>query len=300
MDWTRDLKDWPNSHLSRRIDCARHRWHVQETGQGPTLLLLHGAGASTHTWRAVLPILAEHHHVVALDLPGQGFSQSGARNRLSLRGMTEDIATLCDHAGWHPTAIIGHSAGACLALTLCRILTTPRQTLPAVIGLNAALGHFEGVAGWLFPLLAKVMALNPLTALAFSAGPDPLRRAERLLKGTGSTLDPEGLQLYARLISDRRHVDGTLQMMANWDIDPLLRDLPRIDARCLLLAASGDRAVPPDVSERAALRLPQATLRRVEGLGHLMHEEAPDRITGHILDWLAEVADNEGGTVERG
>lgn len=288
MDWARDLPDWPLSHLSRRITCAPHRWHVQETGTGPTVLLLHGAGASTHTWRGIIPILAQQNHVVALDMPGQGFSQAGTRNRLGLKGMTEDITALCRQQDWRPAVLIGHSAGACLALNLCRVLQSPAGATPQVIGINAALGHFDGIAGWLFPMLAKLMALNPMTALAFSIGPNPLRRAERLVSGTGSHLDPEGLRLYARLISDRGHVDGTLKMMAQWDIDPLLNDLPRIAARCLLLTASEDRAVPPDVSERAARRLPNATLRRLDGLGHLMHEEAPDAVAGLILDWLEQ------------
>ncbi|WP_425099676.1 alpha/beta fold hydrolase BchO [Tropicibacter sp. S64] len=286
MDWARDLPDWPSHALSRRVSCPPHAWHVQETGRGPTLLLLHGAGSSTHTWRGIVPLLANRVHLVALDLPGQGFTQAGTRHRLGLNGMTEDIASLCNREGWRPTAIVGHSAGACLALTLSRILVTPEGTPPAVIGINAALGHFDGIAGWLFPVLAKLMALNPLTALAFSAGPGPLRRAERLIAGTGSHLDAEGLRLYARLISDRAHVDGTLRMMASWTIDPLLDSLPEIAARCLLITASGDRAVPPQISAQAARRLRHAQLCKIDGFGHLVHEEAPERIAPLLCDWI--------------
>ena len=286
MDWTRDLPTWPLNHLSRQIACAPHRWHVQETGTGPTILLLHGAGASTHTWRDLIPQFAAHHHVVALDLPGQGFTRPGARDRFGLDGMTADIATLCRSESWRPTAIVGHSAGACIALSLAQILTKD-GTPPAVIGINAALSRFDGVAGWLFPLLAKLLALNPLTALAFSAGPNPQGRARRLIQGTGSRLDAQGLDLYARLIADRAHVDGALRMMAAWDIDRLLDTLPTIQAKALFIAADGDKAVPPGVSAQAQARMPNAELHRLTGLGHLAHEEAPDAVASLILDWIS-------------
>jgi magnesium chelatase accessory protein len=281
MDWARDLPTWPLNAQSRRITCKPHRWHVQEMGEGPLLLLLHGAGASTHSWRDLIPVLAQRHRVVALDLPGQGFTNLGARGRSGLRSTAEDIALLCAHESWQPHALIGHSAGAALALDLA-----PRLGTPHVVGINAALGRFDGVAGWLFPVLAKMLALNPFTALAFTLGGDAQARARRLIESTGSTLSPEGLGYYARLISDRAHVDGTLQMMSQWDIDGLVDSLPDLPARTLLLTGDGDRAVAPSVSDRAAATLPDATHEVMEGLGHVMHEEDPERVAQRIIEWL--------------
>ncbi|MDP5307369.1 alpha/beta fold hydrolase BchO [Paracoccus spongiarum] len=286
MDWARDLGDWPLHRLSRRIACGPHLWHVQEAGRGPLLLLLHGAGASTHSWRALIPVLADTSRVIALDLPGQGFSRAGPRRRPGLAEMTEDIAALCAQEGWQPAAIIGHSAGAVIALSLALRPPAPGASLPAIICINAALGHFEGVAGWLFPLLARFLALNPLTALLFSAGRDHRGRARRLIEGTGSVIDAEGIALYARLIADRAHVEGTLKMMASWRIDPLLAALDRVEAPCLLIAGQNDRAVPPEVSAQAAARIAGAELRLLPGLGHLLHEEAPATACRLILDHL--------------
>ena len=116
MDWARDLPTWPLSTLSRRVACRPHRWHVQETGTGPTILLIHGAGGATHSWRDVMPILAKQAHVVAIDLPGQGFTQAGTRARSGLNPTAADIAALCAQEGWSPAAIVGHSAGAVSSL----------------------------------------------------------------------------------------------------------------------------------------------------------------------------------------
>lgn len=286
MDWERDLPGWPLSAHSRRIRHRPHDWHVQEVGQGPTLLLLHGAGATTHSWRDLIPALAERYHVVALDLPGHGFSQIGNRFRLGLERTADDITALSGAEGWQPAAIIGHSAGGALALELALRLTTPEGDAPNVIGINAALDRFDGVAGWLFPMLAKLLAMNPFTALAFAAGGARPDRARNVIRSTGSTLTDEGLAFYSRLLSDRAHVDGTLQMMAAWNTDGIWDRMPQIGARCLLITGENDGAVPPSVSERAAAILPNVKLRKLEKLGHLAHEEAPAKLSKMILDWL--------------
>lgn len=287
MDWRRDLPSWPLHEHSHRILKTQIEWHVQEIGAGPVALLLHGAGASSHSWRDLMPRLGQSYRAIALDLPGQGFSRTRARRRLGLPGMCEDIAALCDAEGWRPNLIIGHSAGAAIALNLARQIKTPEGTAPDIACVNAALGRFEGVAGWLFPALAKLLALNPFTATLFTLGGDKNARARRLIESTGSHLTPSGLSLYARLISDRAHVDATLRMMALWDVDPLLATLPEITNRCLFLVGDRDLAVPPQTSVRAAARMPCARVHHFPSLGHLAHEEAPDEVLHVLLDKAA-------------
>jgi magnesium chelatase accessory protein len=284
MDWARDGADWPNRELSRFVESRPHRWHVQEAGSGPTLLLLHGAGGATQSWRELLPRLARDFHVVAVDLPGQGFSRAGSRHRLSLTRMSEDLAALAAHEGWHIDLIVGHSAGVALALDLaCRI--QPK----GVVGLNAALGKFEGVAGWLFPLMAKVLALNPFASSILTRIPNSEARVRELLETTGSRFDDRTLALYRRLAADRDHVAGTIAMMSQWNIDALLARLDRVPCPVLLLAGAQDGTVPPETSRRASERMDRAEARVLPGLGHLMHEEAPDLVAGEIADFAKAV-----------
>lgn len=282
MRWPADAAGWPHRDLSRLTLCRPHRWHIQEAGTGPTLLLIHGAGGATQSFRGLLPILAETHHVIAVDLPGQGFTQLGARQRCGLGPMTEDLLTLIRREGWKPEAVIGHSAGAAIALHLWELGHLPRTR---IFGINAALGKFRGVAGWLFPMMAKVLALNPFTANLFAGSVTPSTVA-RLIEGTGSHLDDTGLRLYQRLASDRGHVDGTLAMMSQWQLDGLLSRLPGIDCPVTLITGARDTAVPPETSRDAAARLPRAEHVTLEDLGHLAHEEDPGAVARVILDRL--------------
>ncbi len=266
---------------SRFVIHRPHRWHVQEAGAGPLVLLVHGAGGATQSWRGVFPLLTPMARVVAVDLPGQGFSQAGARMRCGLDHMAEDLWSLCRYESWTPRVIVGHSAGAAIALRMAELGACDR-----VVGVNAALGNFKGVAGWLFPMLAKALALSPFTAGLF-AGAVTEQSVRTLIKGTGSVIDAEGLALYRRLASDRAHVDGTLAMMAQWRLDGLLRRLPENPARAVLIAGERDRAVPPETSRTAAEVMRAADVVMMPGLGHLAHEESPAEVAAMIAKALA-------------
>jgi magnesium chelatase accessory protein len=72
-------------------------------------------------------------------------------------------------------------------------------------------------------------------------------------------------------------------MMANWNLRPLVRDLPRLHSALVLIAASNDRAIPPDVARRVRELVPHATLEQMTGHGHLAHEEAPEKVAEIIV-----------------
>lgn len=275
--------DWPQAALSRQVLCRPHRWHVQQDGSGPMLLLIHGAGGASQSFRDLFPLLAARHHVAMIDLPGQGFSQSGARSRSGLDAMAEDLLKLIRHQGWRPAALIGHSAGAALALRLAEMGAAPGGQ---VIGINAALGEFKGVAGWLFPMLARALALTPFSAGIFTATVTPAS-VGRLLAGTGSRLDARGQALYFALARDPGHVDGTLAMMAQWQLRGLIARLSDQPLPVTLFTGAQDRAVPPATSRDAARRLPRATHVDLPGLGHLAHEEAPELFAERIAGLIA-------------
>ena len=277
--------DWPFRSASRHIACRPHLWHVQDLGAGPLLLLIHGAGGASHSFRHLIPLLAASHRVIAVDLPGQGFSVLGAKSRCSLNHMADDLKALCQQEGWQPQAIIGHSAGAALALRLAQIMP-----LRAVVGLNAALGNFEGAAGLFYPILARLLAMTPLIAQLFSKIAGTPQQARQLLLATGSRIEPAGEAQYLRLLRMPSHVAATLAMMAQWQLDGLLASLPQLGLPVLLISSSGDRAVPASVSATAAKALPDAQWINLPGFGHLLHEEAADKFAPLILDVLARTA----------
>jgi magnesium chelatase accessory protein len=262
---------------------------VVADGAGPTILLLHGAGGSGHSFAPLLPLLTPHYRCIIPDLPGQGFTRAGARGRFGLDPTANDLATLCDLNGWQPAAIIGHSAGAALALRLSELIP-----LQGVIGINAALGTFDGLAGTLFPMLARGFAMIPFlpNIIARTWGNAP--RVNGLLDGTGSKLGPAARAEYLYLVQMPSHIDGTLGMMSQWNLTPMVARLTANQTPTLLITGAADRTVPPRISRDVAARMPAARYVELPGLGHLAHEEAPETVANILMPWLAQNIKNAG------
>ncbi len=279
MIWDSEAKGWPNAEHSRFVTVRGLKWHVQEAGKGPSLVFLHGAGASTHTWRDLLPDLARDHHVVAIDLPGQGFSDLGDKDRCGLEAVSSEMSRLMDELEIRPAAIVGHSAGAALAL---RLALDRKVRTQGVVSINGALSNFPGLAAIMFPALAKMLSLNPLTAITFSRIAGTPHQTRRLIEATGSQIDAAGIAQYQRLLSSPRHVDATLAMMARWELDPLIERLGAVSVPVLFMAGSRDQAVPVSSSRRAARLVPQSETELFPDAGHLLHEEQPGPIADRI------------------
>jgi magnesium chelatase accessory protein len=243
---------------------------------------LHGTAASTHSWRDFAPLLAKGFSVLACDLPGHGFTRGAKARDLTLPGMAAAVGALLQAVNVTPIALIGHSAGAAVAI---RMALSDIVRVRMIIGLNAALMPFPGPAGKVAPLMARLLFLNPFAPAVFAAQASE-RTVGRLIRSTGSQLDADGLKLYARLFESYAHVGGALGMMAQWDLTALADDLPKLKTPLKLIVGGGDRAIAPAQSLDVAARAPGATRVLVDGLGHLAHEEAPGQIAALVLDML--------------
>lgn len=279
LDWDRDGSAWPNRLHSRFVTAGGMRWHVQVMGTGPAMLLLHGTGAATHSWRDLAPRLAEHFTVIAPDLPGHGFSDVPAPRGLSLPGMAEAVGALLAALGHDPEIAVGHSAGAAI---LVRMAIDQRIHPRLLVGLNAALLPLRGGTAQLFSPIAKLLAGLPVVPRLFAATAAD-RTVDRLLRDTGSTPTPESVALYGLLVRNPGHVAGALGMMANWDLRQIQADLPRLKVPFLLIAGRRDRTIPAGDTLRVRALAPTARSVFLAGLGHLAHEEKPSEIAAIIL-----------------
>jgi magnesium chelatase accessory protein len=280
LDWRRDGADWPNRDASAFVEAAGIRWHVQSMGEGPPLLLIHGTGAATHSWRGLLPLLARHFSVIAPDLPGHGFTQSPQPHRLSLPGMATDLGALLRHLNVRPEIAVGHSAGAAI---LARMCLAGRVAPRLLVSVNGAFMPFGGAANHLLSPLAKLLVLNPFVPRMFAWQASNAGAVERLIANTGSTIDRQGIAHYRKLVSNPAHVAAALRMMANWKLEPLLHDLPRLAPRLVLLVAANDRSISPDVAGKVREILPGTMIERLADLGHLAHEERPELIADLVM-----------------
>ena len=284
LDFARDGADWPNREASVFVEAGGFKWHVQRMGKGPQLLLLHGTGASTHSFAALEPLLARRFEVVAPDLPGHGFTAARKAPDLSLPGMTRAIEALLTAIDFRPEVVVGHSAGAAILARLCLDLSISPKLL---VSLNGAFLPFGGAARFLFPSMARLLFLNPLAPRLFAWSANDASVAN-LLRGTGSKIGRRGVELYARVLANPEHVAGALGMMAKWDLTDLRRDLPDLEPDVLLIVGQTDKAIPPQAASEVAAEIPGAVVETIPHAGHLAHEEEPERVCELILTYAAQ------------
>ena len=282
--WEVDGHDWPNRAHSRFVESGRMRWHVQVWGpqdsSKPTVLLLHGTGAATHSWRDLAPLLAADFTVVALDLPGHGFTTGRPSGGLTMSAMAREIGRLLNVLDLKPQSIVGHSAGAAVAI---RMVLDGVASPASIVGVSAALLPFPGLAAKLFPTLARMLFVNPFAPHLFAAlARKPGETARFLARSTGSQIDAAGAAYYERLFATPGHCSGAITMMADWDLPALKRDLPRLKTPLLLIHGEADAAIPIAAAHDAAAMIGGARVTPLTGLGHLAHEEQPGDVAALI------------------
>jgi len=100
VDWKSEKYQWPHHEVSQFV------------------LFLHGTGATTHSFRDIFTDFSKDFSVMALDLPGHGFSSRLKGGRPTLERVSQGIAKLLAHEKFMPDLIVGHSAGAAIAVEL--------------------------------------------------------------------------------------------------------------------------------------------------------------------------------------
>jgi len=283
-DWSVEGAHWPHRPASQFWRVGRTIWHIQRMGSGPTALLIHGTGAATHSWDGLMPLLAEGFDVLALDLPGQGFTRPAPGFVPSLGNMTGAIAELLRALELDPAVLVGHSAGAAIAT---RLASESAARPTHIVSLNGALRPFPGFLRHIAPTMAKTLTLGGVAANMFSQAARDRNRVERLLEQTGGAPGAGYVDNYQRLLQCSAHVSSTLSMMANWDLGGIETDLKGLDTPFLFVAGATDQAISPAEARRLASVARKGEARRLPHLGHLAHEKDPASVMDALGEFLS-------------
>ena len=276
---------WPYSEYSQHLETSLHSWHIQRLGKsgGKKILFIHGTGSSCHTWSDTVEYLLDEFEVLLVDLPGHGFSKIPAPNQSSLQSIFNGSMELIKKIPFVPDLIVGHSAGAAIAV----LLSEKIKAKSGVICINAAFGEFPGLAGVMFPIFAKIIAVVPFSSDVLAGLSKNKERTEKLIANTGSTITKDNLNLYKVLFSKPNHVKGTLKLMAEWSLSEFLKNLKNCNSNINFLVGNLDKTVPISISKKWSQILPRTKYDEISGAGHLVHEEKPYEVSQIILNHLS-------------
>lgn len=258
--------------------------HFLDEGSGPAIMLIHGFTGSTFTWRDTMPVLATDHRVVALDLPGFGYSDRNPELEYTPAAHARRVLRLMDTLGIASATIVGHSLGGGVAERVAVDQPERVERLVLVASVDAS-----GRPDW-------ERRPKPLTRLAL-VGAAVLFRSPWLARKTVRTV--VGAMVPGEYASDEV-VDGYLapllrpgtvrcvRLLMDESREMTAADLARIHAPTLIISGELDRDVPPRVGQQLAEKIHDARHVIQPHSGHLLAEEKPDAFLAELTTFLAE------------
>jgi pimeloyl-[acyl-carrier protein] methyl ester esterase len=253
-------------------------------GSGSPLLLIHGWGMHGGMWSSVAEKLAQHYCVMAVDLPGHGFSADISHFPFPVANFTIDtvVDELSAQFG-EPLTVCGWSMGGQIALRWA--MRHPQQVERLVM--VASTPSFVRRAGWDFALSAELLqefAENlqhhyALTLKRFLA-----------LQVRGGEQEREWLTvlrdgLFSRGEPDLAALQSGLEILRNCD---LRSTLPDVNQPALVLAGERDTLIPLQASQYLASNTPNGRLAVIGGAAHAPFLSHPGEFVGHVVNFLNE------------
>ncbi|MBN2874355.1 MAG: alpha/beta hydrolase [Spirochaetales bacterium] len=244
-------------------------------GDRPLIVLLHGFGASTFSWREVAEPLSAYGDVVAYDRPAFGLTERPlswkGSNPYAPATQTDLLFGLLDELGADKAILVGNSAGGTVAMEAA--IAHPER-VEALVLVSPAVYGSGGAPGWLRPLfwLPGVNHLGPLLARRLaSEGDDFIRSAWYDASG----MAPDVIPGYRAPLSIINWEKALWQLTRATPRSRLPERLAGISAPVLVVSGDTDRIVPTEQSVRLASELPSSTLVVIPQSGHVSHEETP-------------------------
>jgi pimeloyl-ACP methyl ester carboxylesterase len=254
------------------------RVHYVEAGRGDPVVLVHGLGGSTFSFRYTVPELAQRHRVVAIDLRGFGYTERPEDADYSLSGQATLVQQAMGRLGIVRAAVVGHSMGGSVAMRLA--LQYPERVSRLVL-VDAATDHEMRRGARTGRLLRP---LQPILALA-TRNQAFRRFALRSVVHDPAFVTPEVIDGYFRPL----RMNGTMRAFASLGAQRR-RDAPldpeRIRQRTLVLWGEHDRLIPLARGEELARRIPNAQLEVIPGAAHLPLEEQPELSNKALEEFL--------------
>ena len=259
------------------------RIHYMDEGDGEPLVLVHTIGQSIYTWRCLYASLTQHYRVIAVDMPGFGYSSRPDVYSYTIEEQSKALELFLDAIGIESAHFMGFSMGCAYVMDLCLrqperagrvILLAPgglTPEMPTPVKLLDS-GLFGGIAAALFGIRTVE---NVLSDCFFD-----------LTVGLNEDVVTE----YYKTISDSASRRALRLSIHNFEDETLVSQLRITEMPVLILLGSEDRWRTSAQTELYHAAIPDAGYAMVRNAGHLLHEEKPDKVLSAVLEFIPVLA----------
>jgi pimeloyl-ACP methyl ester carboxylesterase len=277
--------DW--HAVQHRIEIEGREVTYCELGEGPAIVFIHGLGASWQSWLEQMPDFAKDHRVVAMDLPGFGYSEM-PREEISIEYYAQWTCKLMDVLGIESAAVVGNSMGGFISAELA--IEFPER-VQRLVFVSAAIFWQERRRSQ--PLVQLARLTDAMAARALTRTTDDIATRRRLRNWALASAGFRYPHLISRelaheMVRSARRTDGFLPGLEALADYPLEEELPRIGCPTLIVWGAHDALVKVKDAERLEELIPRARREVFERTGHVAMLERPERFNRLLRAFLEE------------
>ena len=253
--------DWDHGSLHYLL-----REHADARG---TLVLVHGLGTSSSTWLRMMPHVEKARRVIALDLPGFGFSASNAgRGFCTLSEHVEALAALMKVVSNGPVILLGQSLGGWVC---CRYAATVPKQIQHLVLVDTAGVYYQGAEQ-----LRDLFTLRSVS--------DTRRLLTNLWYRYPLYFKPFAGSIYRELV--RRHMNELVASIQPNDL--LVDELTRLTMPVSIIWGKQDAIIPVPCIDILKKSIPHAAVHLIDRCGHVPQLERPEEFA-RILNLVLQI-----------
>jgi len=245
------------------------------------IVLLHGTGASLHTWDGWTRELARERRVIRFDLPGFGLTGPSPDGVYSIESYVDTVLALADTLGVQRFIVAGNSLGGYVAWATA-VLHPER--VDRLILVDAAGYPFRSQS---IPLAFRIARTPVLNVLMRDVLPRSIVAASlRNVYGDPTRVTPTLVDRYFDLATRAGNRAALVARFDQTTPGSLAERVPEIRVPTLILWGGKDRLIPLEFGARFARDIQGSRLVVFDTLGHVPHEEDPARTVAAVLPFI--------------
>ncbi len=245
------------------------RIHYLSMGSGEPLLLVHAIGQSIYTWRDLMPILSESYCVVAIDLPGFGYSDRPFSLNYSMDEMADVLVQCLDALGVKKTHMLGVTTGALYAMYATakypdRFMKVVALTPGGITDhMPKKIRRLEGPLGFLYRELFNRKDYEKYLPLFYY---------------DGTVATSAVIEQYYKTSDDFASRQALMYAIRNFDEDYAFEQIKKTEHPFFIIWGDEDKLQPMDRLFEIRRMLPDSIYHSIRNTGHWMHEEKAAQI----------------------
>lgn len=270
---------------SQLLEIQGMRAHVRDEGRRDDpepILLLHGTGASLHTWDGWVAALQQERRVIRVDLPGFGLTGPSPDGKYDIGSYVRFVVALMDTLQIQRAVVAGNSLGGYVAW---KTAVDHPERVSTLILVDAAGYAYDSQS---VPIAFR-LARNPLTAPLIQrlSSRRTVASSVRNVYGDPSKVTPELVERYYELTLREGNRAAIAARFAQVEPGEFAAQIAKVRQPTLILWGGQDRLIPVDYGRQFQRDIADSRLVVFDELGHVPQEEDPARTVAAVMAFLS-------------